>query len=282
MAENIIGVRFKQTGKLTYMDPLGFIFKIGDNVVAESDRGIEIGRVVSLKEKTAKTEKLIKVIRLATKEDLIKEKRNKKEAEEAMTICKKYITKLKLDMKLVYVEYLFDKSKLIFSFVSEERVDFRELVKLLASEYKVRIEMRQVGVRDEVKMQPNLGICGREVCCRTFLPDFETVTIKMAKEQGLQINMPKISGSCGRLMCCLKYEEGTYKENAKVMPKYGEIVKYMDSEVKVIGTDILNKKVKIRTGDNETGRIETVEVDDIERIKKTNKKGSEKNVIQDK
>lgn len=277
MAENIIGVRFRQTGKLCYMDPWNFSFKVGDNVIAESERGVEMGKVVSLKLKSdvPNLGEVTKIIRPGTKEDLIKDKENKVLAEEAMIKCKQHIKDLKLSMKLIFAEYIFDKSKLIFSFVSEERVDFRELVKLLASEYKVRIEMRQVGVRDEVKMQPNLGICGREVCCRTFLPDFETVTIKMAKEQGLQINMPKISGSCGRLMCCLKYEEDVYKENAKDMPKYGEIVKYMDSEVKVIGLDVLNKKVKLRVGDDESGRIEVIEVDKIERLNKTNKKGSE-------
>lgn len=277
MAENVIGVRFRQTGKLCYMDPWNFSFKVGDNVIAESERGVEMGKVVSLKLKSEipGLEKVDRIIRPGTKEDIIKDRENKKLAEESMALCKKHIKELKLSMKLIYAEYLFDRSKLIFSFVSEERVDFRDLVKLLASDYKVRIEMRQVGVRDEVKMQPNLGICGREVCCRTFLPDFETVTIKMAKEQGLQINMPKISGSCGRLMCCLKYEEDVYKENAKDMPKYGEFVKYMDSEVKVIGVDILNKKVKLRVGDDESGRIEVIEVNKIERLNKVNKKGSE-------
>ena len=277
MSENVIGIRFRQTGKLAYMDPWNFSFKIGDSVIAESDRGVEMARVVSLKLKTdvKGLNEVSKIIRPASKEDITKDKENRRQAEEAMTVCKKHIKDLNLTMKLIFAEYLFDKSKLIFSFVSEERVDFRDLVKLLASDYKVRIEMRQVGARDEVKMQPNLGICGREVCCRTFLPDFETVTIKMAKEQGLQINMPKISGSCGRLMCCLKYEEDIYKENAKDMPKYGDIVKYMDSNVKVIGLDILNKRVKIRTGDDETGRIEVVELDKIERPNKIVKKGSE-------
>lgn len=276
MTENIIGVRFRQTGKLCYMDPWNFSFKIGDNVIAESERGIEMGRIVSLKKKSdmPSLEKIDKIIRPATKEDMLKDKDNRVLASNAMIKCKEYIKELKLNMKLIHAEYIFDSSKLIFSFVSEERVDFRELVRLLAGEYKVRIEMRQVGARDEVKMQPNLGICGREVCCRTFLPDFESVTIKMAKEQGLQINMPKISGSCGRLMCCLKYEEDIYKQNAKDMPKYGEIVKYMDEEVKVIGLDVLNKKVKLRVGDEDSERIEVVGVDKIERLNK-NKKGSE-------
>ncbi len=280
MSENIIGVRFRQTGKLCYMDPWNFSFKIGDNVIAESERGVEMARIVSLKKKAdmPELEKADKIIRPANKDDMLKDKENKELANDAIIKCKKHVKDLKLNMKLISAEYIFDGSKLIFYFVSEERVDFRELVRILAAEYKVRIEMRQVGARDEVKMHPNLGICGREVCCRTFLPDFETVTIKMAKEQGLQINMPKISGSCGRLMCCLKYEEDIYKENAKEMPKYGEIVKYLDQEVKVVGLDILNKKVKIRVGDEESSRIEVVEVDKIERLnrnKKDNKKGSE-------
>lgn len=276
MAENIIGVRFRQTGKLSYMDPWNFSFKLGDSVLAPSDRGIEMGKVVNFKKRSdvPELEKVEKIIRPATKEDLVRDKENKKLAEATMIKCRQYIKDLNLNMKLIFAEYIFDRSKLIFSFVSESRVDFRDLVKLLAGEYKARIEMRQVGVRDEVKMQPNLGICGREVCCRTFLPDFETVTIKMAKEQGLQINMPKISGSCGRLMCCLKYEEDVYKENAKGMPKYGEIVKYMEADAKVVGVDILNRKVKLRLGDLDTGRIEVVEVKSIEKIK-NDKKGSE-------
>lgn len=270
ITENLVGVRFKQTGKMVYMDPSNFSFKIGDSVLAPSERGIEIGKVVKFKnsKELPAIDKIEKIIRIVTKEDLIKDKENKMLANATMDQCRKFIKQLNLKMKLVLAEYVFDRSKLIFSFVAEERVDFRELVRLLASEYKARIEMRQVGARDEVKLQPNLGICGREVCCRTFLPDFETVTIKMAKEQGLQINMPKISGSCGRLMCCLKYEEDIYKENAKGMPKYGEIVKYLDAEAKVAGIDILNRKVKLKVGEQDSERIEVVDVEKIEKLKK--------------
>lgn len=265
MEGKILGVRFKRTGKLHYMDPLQFGFKLRDMVLANSERGLELGRVVSIKDKTEIDEKqeIAKIIKPATKYDLIKEKENVERAKEALKKCKEMATSLNLNMKLIHAEYIFDNSKIIFYFVSEERVDFRELVKGLASEFRTRIELKQVGPRDEIKVYPNLGMCGREVCCRTFLPDFETVTIKMAKEQGLQINMPKISGACGRLMCCLKYEEDIYKENLKEMPKSNEIIQYGGQPAKVIGTDVLNKKVKLRIGNGEDDSFKTVSVSEI-------------------
>ena len=238
MSENdekvILGVRFQKTGELHYMDPLNFGFRIGDLIIANSKRGMEIGRIVTLK-KLSELDgnvEIEEIIKPATKYDLEKQKKNEENAKKAAVRCKQIANELGLNMKIIHAEYTFDSSKLIFYFSSEDRVDFRELVKKLASEYKARIELRQIGPRDEIKMYPNLGMCGKEVCCRTFLPDFETVTIKMAKEQGVQINMAKISGACGRLMCCLKYEQDTYKENMKDLPKNNESVKYNGEDAK--------------------------------------------------
>ena len=175
-------------------------------------------------------------------------------------------------MKFIHAEYTLDKSKLICYFVSEERVDFREIVKELANEYRVRIELRQVGPRDEIRYYDGIGTCGREVCCKSFLQDFETVTIKMAKEQGLQINMPKLSGNCGRFKCCLKYEEETYKEKLKNLPKVNEIVKYNKESAKVVSLDILNEKVRLKIGPQGEERFETVDVKDIKRDAKKEQK----------
>ena len=273
MEENkkvILGVRFQKTGTLHYMDPLDFGFRVGDLVIANSKRGVEIGRVVSIKspEEIDKNITIEKIIKPATKYDVQKQKDHEEDAKRAIKKCKELANKLKLNMKVISAEYTFDGSKLIFHFASEDRVDFRELVKELAAEYRIRIELRQVGARDEIKMYPNLGMCGKEVCCRTFLPDFESVTIKMAKEQGLQINMSKISGACGRLMCCLKYEQDVYKENMKDLPKHNEMVKYNDEDAKVIGLDILNKKIRLKIGIGEDERFETVDYTEIKRVNK--------------
>jgi len=284
MEENkkvILGVRFQKTGTLHYMDPLDFGFRVGDLVIANSKRGVELGRVVCLKNKEEldKNIAIEKIIKPATKYDVQKQKDHEEDAKRAIKKCKELANKLKLNMKIISAEYTFDGSKLIFHFSSEDRVDFRELVKELAAEYRIRIELRQVGARDEIKIYPNLGMCGREVCCRTFLPDFESVTIKMAKEQGLQINMSKISGACGRLMCCLKYEQDVYKENMKDLPKHNEMVKYNDEDAKVIGLDILNKKVRLKIGIGEDERFETVDYTEIKRV---NKKESSKKEESDK
>lgn len=269
----VVGVRFAKTGKLYYMDPLEYDLKVGDKVVAMSERGQEIGRVVCIKDRYTikpelKEEDIIKIERIATKHDLEKQKELDKEAKEALEFCKKLARKYNEDMKFVRAEYIFDRSKLICSFVSEDRVDFREIVRELANEFRVRIELRQIGVRDEVKAFDNIGSCGREVCCKTFLEDFDTVTIKMAKEQGLQINMPKLSGNCGRFKCCLKYEEETYKEKLKLLPKVNEMVKYEGELCKVVALDILNEKVRLKIGPQGEERFETVEVKDIKREKK--------------
>ncbi len=253
MDNNVLGIRFRRTGKMVYMLPCQEDLKVGDKVIAESEKGKEIGRIVKIltKDEVKTEEPLNKIIKKATIEDDEKQKQNVKEAEKVLEFTRKELKNLQLNMKLLFCEYTFDKGKLTIYFTSDERVDFRELVKTLATRYKTRIELRQIGPRDEVKAYSNLGMCGREVCCRTYLQDFKSVTIKDAKEQGLQINMSKLSGGCGRLMCCLKYEEETYRDNSKKLPKVNEIVSVRESgEVgKVIGIDILNLKVKVKLGD---------------------------------
>lgn len=275
--EKVIGVRFAKTGKLYYMDPLQFDVKVGDKVVANSERGQEIARVVTIKtleefKEIGYTDKVEKIERVATTKDIQQQKELDEEAKLSLVKCKKLARKYQLDMKFIHAEYTLDKSKLICYFVAEDRVDFREIVKDLANEYRVRIELRQVGPRDEVKAFDNVGTCGKEVCCRTYLQDFETVTIKMAKEQGLQINMQKLSGNCGRFKCCLKYEEEVYKEKLKNLPKVNEIVKYEGELCKVVSLDILNEKVRLKIGPQGEERFETVEVKDIKRDKKKEEK----------
>lgn len=275
MEELVIGVRFKKTGKLCYFNPQKYTFKIGDNIIAQTERGQEIGRVVKVLEKNTLDKNIVinNIIRPASKKDLEVQRENAKKAKEALEFCHKEVKKEKLNMKILSAEYTFDLSKLIIYFVSEERVDFRDLVKLLASKYKVRIELRQIGPRDEVKEFSSLGMCGKEVCCRTFLQDFEPVTIKMAKEQGLQINMSKLSGACGKLMCCLKYEEEAYKENLEKLPKVGTIVEIKDSDQKqkgkVTSIDIIGLKVKVKFG--ETREEEYFETYDVKQVKWDNK-----------
>jgi len=273
----ILGIRFTKTGKLCYMLPKDFLLKVGDLVVAESDRGVEIGRIVSkqnsseLGEEVNKAE-LKSIIRPATKEDIEKEKKLKVEAQDALKTFKEKIKKYDLDMKAIQVVYMLDESKIIFYFTSEQRVDFRDLVKELAYEFRTRIELRQVGARDEVKEYPSLGICGKELCCRTFLPDFESVTIKTAKEQGLQINMQKLSGCCGKLKCCIKYEEEAYKEKLKTLPKLNETVEFEGENAKVVSQDILKQKLKLKLGKPGEERFVIADVSQIKRIN-NNKKG---------
>ena len=266
--EVVIGVRFRKTGKLVYMNPLKYGFRVGDTVIAETDRGQEIGRVVKLlkKEEIPKDTELQDIIRPAVKHDLEIQKDNEKAALSVLMFAKKEAIKLNLKMKFLLAEYTFDKSKITIFFTAEERVDFRDLVRILASQAKTRIELRQIGPRDEIKIYPNLGMCGREVCCRTHLQDFKSVTIKDAKDQGLQINMSKLSGACGRLMCCIKYEEAEYKENLKKLPKYGELVKVISTNEsgKVANIDILNLKVKVKFGDSrENEKYETYNSEEL-------------------
>lgn len=268
MENKIIAVRFKKTGKMQYFDPLKYKFSINDSVIAKTERGEEIGRVVKILDKDCLSNKIEinKILRPASKKDFEELKKREIKAKEVADFCRKEAKRLKLDMKILTAEYILDGTKLTVYFSAEDRIDFRELVKSLASKYKTRIELRQIGPRDEIKSYPTLGMCGREVCCRTFLQDFDPVTIKMAKEQGLQINMSKLSGACGKLMCCLRYEEEAYKENLRYLPKVGSFVKVKGEreEGKVVSVDILGKKVKVKFGkDKEDERFEMYNADMI-------------------
>lgn len=233
----VIGVILKEAGKIYYFDPGGLRPDPDDRVIVETARGLEIGDVVAPAREIAPEEvisPLRKILRLATKEDERKDAANKKQEKEAFRTCQDKIRRHELPMKLVEAEMLFDSSKLIFNFTAEGRVDFRELVKDLAATFKTRIELRQIGVRDEAKSIGGLGPCGRDLCCRTFLKDFEPVSIKMAKEQNLPLNPIKISGVCSRLMCCLKYENEVYSDFRKRAPRLGSEVKTADGEGKVV------------------------------------------------
>lgn len=276
MKKKIIAVRFKKTGKMQYFDPLNYNFSLNDSVIAKTDRGEEIGRVVKILDKDSLNSKIEvgKILRPAEKKDFEELKKREVKAREVVEFCKKEANKLNLDMKILTAEYILDGTKLTVYFSAEDRIDFRELVKSLVSKYKTRIELRQIGPRDEIKSYPTMGMCGREVCCRTFLQDFDPVTIKMAKEQGLQINMSKLSGACGKLMCCLRYEEEAYKENLKYLPKVGSLVKVKGEkeEGKVVSVDILGKKVKVKFGkDKEDERFEMYNADMIINNKKKEK-----------
>lgn len=265
----VIGVRFKKAGKIYYFSPSEFEIKKGDYVIVETARGIEFGEcVIGLKE--IKEEEIVSplksVIRIADEKDILKHKENKEKEKEALDICLNKIQEHKLDMKLIDVEYTFDNHKVIFYFTADGRIDFRELVKDLATIFKTRIELRQIGVRDEAKMLGGLGPCGRSLCCSTFLGDFASVSIKMAKEQNLSLNPTKISGICGRLMCCLNYEQTTYEDIRKRLPRVGSIVRTENGDGEVIGNSIVKEivKVKIKKGDEEV--IEEFKIKDIELI----------------
>ena len=246
----VAGIRFRKAGKIYYFDPSGIDISAGEHVIVETVRGIEYGTVV-LAGKEVKDEDVVqplkKILRIATGEDKETEVKNKEREREAFEVGKSKIQKHELDMKLIDCEYTFDNNKLLFYFTADGRVDFRELVKDLASVFKTRIELRQIGVRDETKMMGSIGICGRTLCCHAHLADFHPVSIKMAKDQNLSLNPTKISGVCGRLMCCLKYEESTYKELNKNLPRVGDKVKIKDTgEVAdVIKTNIIRQRVKI-------------------------------------
>lgn len=245
----VIGVRFRQAGKIYNFDPLDFKIEVGNHVIVETARGIEYGKVVqSVQEKNEEDVimPLKPVIRVATEEDDKIAKQNKDKEKKAFFICKEKIKKYGLEMKLIDTEYTFDNNKVLFYFTADGRIDFRELVKDLASVFKTRIELRQVGVRDETKMLGGIGICGRSLCCSTYLSEFIPVSIKMAKEQNLSLNPTKISGICGRLMCCLKNEQEAYEYLNSNLPNVGETVKTFDGlkgEVKSV--NVLRQKVKI-------------------------------------
>ena len=248
MAE-VIGVRFKEVGKVYYFDPDGHQLNKDDKVIVETARGVECGTVATENHDVPEEEiikPLKKLLRIATEEDLKKVEENKQKEIAAFDICEKKILKHGLQMKLVDIEYTFDNSKILFYFTADGRVDFRELVKDLASVFHTRIELRQIGVRDESKMLGGLGICGRPFCCGTFLGDFQPVTVRMAKEQGLSLNPTKISGTCGRLMCCLTYEQNAYEHLLSITPKYGAIVDTPEGRGKVVDVNLLKGTLKVQ------------------------------------
>lgn len=245
----VVGVKFKTAGKVYYFDPDNLHVEIGTNVIVETARGMEFG-TVNMTEKEVHPSEIVsplkKIIRIADEKDYKRHKENVQKKERALKLCQEKVDKHKLEMKLIDVEYTFDNSKIIFYFTADGRVDFRELVKDLAGVFKMRIELRQIGVRDEAKMVGGIGTCGRSLCCHSWLSEFEPVSIKMAKVQNLSLNPTKISGICGRLMCCLKYENDVYCELKKGMPDPGERVKTPDGNAVVIETNLLENKVKTR------------------------------------
>ncbi len=263
----VVGVRFKRAGKIYYFCPNNYENELscGNYVIVETSRGLEFGEVVMSPREASEDELIFplkKVIRKATEEDKVQVKENKQKEEEAFKICLEKIEKHKLDMKLVDVEYNFDGSKVIFYFTADGRIDFRELVKDLASIFKTRIELRQIGVRDEAKILGGLGPCGRVLCCASFLGEFEPVSIKMAKEQNLSLNPSKISGICGRLMCCLKYESDTYAEAKEDFPGEGAKVLCEDGKGEVVGVNIIKGTVHVEMKD--THKINEYPLKDIE------------------
>lgn len=245
----VTGVRFKNVGKIYYFSPNGLDLKVRDKVIVETARGLECGEVTFSDRAVPDdeiTSELKPVLRLATEKDLKTVEENKKKEKAAFDICLKKIAAHGLDMKLVDVEYTLERNKILFYFTADGRVDFRELVKDLASVFRTRIELRQIGVRDESKLVGGLGVCGRPFCCNTFLGDFQPVSVKMAKEQSLSLSPVKISGTCGRLMCCLKYEQDAYEHLLRVTPKNGAVVETPEGRGTVIDFNLLTGILKVR------------------------------------
>lgn len=266
----IIGVKFKGAGKVYYFDPDEAILNAGDYVVVETSRGIECGTVTFGNREInddGLNRPLKKIIRPATAEDIAHLEDNRKKEEKAYRICLKKIIEHNLKMKLVTVEYTFDNNKILFYFTADGRVDFRELVKDLAGIFRTRIELRQIGVRDESKMLGGLGICGREFCCKGFLSDFQPVSIKMAKEQGMSLNPVKISGTCGRLMCCLKYEQEAYSDLLKKTPKIGAYVSTPDGKGTVVDQNLIKGILNIQLQKNPDSPPKSYKVNEVKLIK---------------
>ncbi len=263
----IVGIRFRTAGKIYYFDPADFDLDMAMHVIVETARGIEMGTVL-IPPKEVEDDNVVSplkpVIRVATEEDEQTVARNKEKEKEAFAICKEKIIKHELDMKLVDAEYTFDGNKLLFYFTADGRIDFRELVKDLAAVFRTRIELRQIGVRDETKMMGGIGICGRPLCCSTYMPDFVPVSIKMAKEQNLSLNPTKISGVCGRLMCCLKYEQETYEYLNSRLPSVGEKVKTPDGIIgEVKSVSVLRQIVRVVIDNGDEKEMREYTVDDL-------------------
>ena len=273
-------VQFRKVGKKYYFNPNGIEVKDGDLVVVETIRGLEIGKIAGdLVECPVEIEKDLKpILRIANKKDLDNYEQNRKNEIIVLEKCSKLIKKNNLDMKLLYCEYTLDRQKLIIYFESEDRVDFRQLVKNLAEEFRVRIELRQVGSRDGAKVLGGLGPCGLIVCCNTFIEEFDNVSIKMAKNQNLSLNPQKISGTCGKLLCCIKYENEVYKELRINMPDVNDIVKLENGEGKVLSVDVLKRQIKVKMFDDET--FVTVGIDEIKsfKSKKNRQENQEQNL----
>ena len=263
----IVGVRFRKAGKIYYFDPAGMEIETGTHVIVETARGIEFGTVMippREMEEDGVVQPLKPVIRIATEADEITEQKNKEKEKEAFQICLEKIAKHKLEMKLVEAEYTFDNNKLLFYFTADGRIDFRELVKDLASVFRTRIELRQIGVRDETKILGGIGICGRPLCCSTYLSEFIPVSIKMAKEQNLSLNPTKISGVCGRLMCCLKNEEETYEYLNSRLPNVGDYVTTIEGlKGEVQSVSVLRQLVKVIVEVNDEKEIREDKVDEL-------------------
>ena len=267
----IIGVRFKDAGKIYYFDPAKIKAKLGDCVIVETARGLEYGFVAEGNHTVSSkniVQPLRRVIRIADKKDAEQYERNKELEFSAMEICRKKIDEHKLEMKLIEAEYTFDNSKLMFYFTAESRVDFRELVKDLASVFKTRIELRQIGIRDEAKMLGGIGICGRPFCCSSFLSDFVQVSIKMAKEQNLSLNSTKISGTCGRLMCCLRYEHETYERESARTPRVGSRVMTKDGQGTVTDANVLTGLLKVKFTDEKGDSFKVYDRDNVKPVTK--------------
>ena len=267
----VIGVRFNPAGKIYYFDPIGIKFKYGQNVIVETSRGVEFGNVAIANKEVSEKEvvaPLKPIIRKATPEDEVRRADNKIKEKEALKIALEKIKEHKLDMKLISTEYTFDRGKILFYFTAEGRVDFRDLVKSLAGVFKTRIELRQIGVRDEAKNLGAIGICGRFLCCSTFLDDFKPVSIKMAKDQGLSLNPTKISGVCSRLMCCLQYEQNVYDEMLKVVPTKGSLVEYEGQKGTVVDSLILKGIIKVKFDNNDDSVLKVLDAKDVKVLKK--------------
>lgn len=270
----VVGVKFKETGKAYYFAPGKFNPKQGEAVIVETARGLEFG-IVSMPMREVTEEEIVsplkEIVRIATENDKNQVEKNKKKEKEAFIICEEKIAAHNLDMKLVDVEYTFDSNKILFYFTAEGRVDFRELVKDLAAVFRTRIELRQIGIRDEAKMLGGIGICGRGLCCSTYLDGFHPVSIKMAKEQGLSLNPTKISGNCGRLMCCLKYEQNCYDEYSKIAPAVGAVVSTPRGKGIVQSTTILKGIAKVKLDGEGEAQVEEFNFSDLKILKNNHK-----------
>ncbi|MBQ3817246.1 MAG: stage 0 sporulation family protein [Clostridia bacterium] len=276
----VISVKFKEAGRSYYFDPAGNELKIGEKVIVETSGGNEFGTVCEANHKVEDesiVKPLKKLVRKANEKDLKRAEENAQKEAEAAKICEELITEHKLDMKLVEVEYSFDASKIVFFFTSDGRVDFRELVKDLAAKFHTRIELRQIGVRDEARMLGGLGICGQPYCCKRFLSDFQPVSIKMAKEQGLSLNPTKISGSCGRLMCCLKYEQDAYEYLNSFTPNVGATVKTEDGIGTVTDVNLITGNLFVKLNDSESIPFK-IHRDKVKLISRKKKKSAEQDL----